>query len=81
MKQVNQSPRLPKNSMALVAALEPILREHGFVINQLIAPTTAYTPTNVTPDRAFDADTVVVAELADVVGSLILDLQSKGIIS
>jgi len=33
-----------------------------------------YTPTNVTPDRAFDADTVVIAELADIVGTLISDL-------
>ncbi|KKL66827.1 hypothetical protein LCGC14_2141090 [marine sediment metagenome] len=36
----------------------------------------AYTPTNVTPDRSFDADTVAIAELADVVGTLIADLQS-----
>ena len=39
-----------------------------------------YTPTNVTTDRAYDADTVVVAELADVVGTLIADLQKWGII-
>ncbi|MCH9731625.1 MAG: hypothetical protein K0U84_18445 [Actinomycetia bacterium] len=41
---------------------------------------TAYTPTNVSTDRAFDADTVAVAELADVVGTLIADLQAKRII-
>lgn len=41
---------------------------------------TAYTPTNVTTDRSFDADTVVVAELADVVGTLIADLQAKGVL-
>ena len=40
----------------------------------------AYTPTNVVADRSYDADTVVVAELADVVGTLIADLQSIGII-
>lgn len=40
----------------------------------------AYTPTNVTPDRAFDADTVAVAELADVVGTLIADLQTLRIL-
>lgn len=40
----------------------------------------AYTPTNVTTDRAFDADTVAVAELADVVGTLIADLKAKGIV-
>lgn len=39
-----------------------------------------YTPTNVTPDRSFDADTVAVAELADVVGTLIDDLQTIGLI-
>lgn len=39
-----------------------------------------YTPTNVTTDRSFDADTVVVAELADVVGTLIADLQTFGIL-
>jgi len=41
----------------------------------------AYTPTNVTTDRAFDADTVVVAELADVVGTLINDLKTFGILT
>ena len=33
-----------------------------------------YTIDNDTPDRAFDADTVAVAELADVVATLIADL-------
>jgi hypothetical protein len=40
-----------------------------------------YTPTNVTTDRSFDADTVAIAELADVVGTLIADLQAYGLIS
>ena len=40
----------------------------------------AYTATNVTTDRAFDADTVLVAELADVVGTLIADLKAIGIV-
>lgn len=39
-----------------------------------------YTETNVTTDRAFDADTVAVAELADVVGTLIKDLRAKGLV-
>ena len=43
-----------------------------------VGQSAAYTPTNVTPDRAFDADTVAVAELADVVGTLIADLQALG---
>jgi hypothetical protein len=37
--------------------------------------------TNVTADRAFDADTVVVAELADVVGTLISDLVETRVLS
>lgn len=44
------------------------------------ARASAYTPTNVTPDRAFDADTVVVAELADVLGTLIADLKNYGLL-
>lgn len=39
-----------------------------------------YTVTNATEDRAYDADTVAVAELADVVATLIDDLQTKGVI-
>ena len=39
-----------------------------------------YTETNVSEDRAFDADTVAIAELADVVGTLIKDLKQVGII-
>ena len=41
----------------------------------------AYTPTNVTTDRSYDADLVLITELADVVGTLIQDLISKGILS
>lgn len=40
----------------------------------------AYTPTNVTPDRAFDADSTTMDEMADVLGTLINDLQSIGLI-
>ena len=39
-----------------------------------------YLPTNVSIDREFDADTVVITELADVLGTLIEDLKGKGII-
>lgn len=37
-----------------------------------------FTPTNVTTTRAFDADTVTTAQLADVLGTLIQDLQQRG---
>jgi hypothetical protein len=40
----------------------------------------AYTPTNVTADRAYDANATTVDELADVLGSLIADLQLYGLL-
>ena len=40
----------------------------------------AYTPTNVTDDRGYDANLTSVDELADVLGTLIVDLRSKRII-
>lgn len=52
----------------------------GFYGHAAAAQPSAYTPSNVSTDRSFDADTVLVAELADVVGTLIADLQSIGLI-
>lgn len=46
-----------------------------------VAKSSAYTPTNVSTDRAFDADTVAISELADIVGTLISDLQTANILS
>ena len=45
-----------------------------------LATQQTYTATNVTTDRSFDADTVAVAELADVVGTLIADLRTAGLV-
>ena len=44
-------------------------------------PATTYTPTNVSTDRSFDADSTTTEELADVLGTLIADLKAKGIIA
>lgn len=38
----------------------------------------AYTPTNVTTDRSFDANATTLDEIADVLGTLIADIQSWG---
>jgi len=46
----------------------------------IITSSPVYTPTNVVTDRSYDADTVLVAELADVVGTLIADLQTKNVL-
>lgn len=40
-----------------------------------------YTPSNVTTDRTFDADSTTLAELADILGTLINDLIEQGILN
>ncbi len=40
----------------------------------------AYTPTNVTPVRAYNADATTTEELADVLGTLIADLKTYGLL-
>lgn len=51
-------------------------------LNKLTAPDNdaAYTTSNVTTGRSFDADATSVAELADVLGTLIALLKDRGII-
>ena len=39
-----------------------------------------YTVANVTEDRALDADATTLAEIADVLGTLITDLKNRGVI-
>jgi len=48
------------------------------LINAAVVQT--YTPTNVTTDRSYDADSTTLAEVADVLGSLIADLQNQGLL-
>lgn len=45
-----------------------------------VGRSSAYTPTNVTTDRSYDANATTTDELADVLGTLIADLQATGII-
>lgn len=52
----------------------------GFFGTTPVAQAAAYTPTNVTPDRSYDANATSVAELADVLGTLIADLQAYGLL-
>ena len=52
----------------------------GFFGVSVTGQSAAYTPTNVTADRSWDCDTVAVAELADVVATLVADLQLTGLI-
>lgn len=47
------------------------------IVSYGVAQTAAYTPTNVVTDRSYDANSTSVAELADVLGTLIADLQAN----
>ena len=53
----------------------------GFFNKTPVAQPSAYTPTNVTTDRSYDANATTVDELADVLGTLIADLQSLGLVA
>jgi hypothetical protein len=52
----------------------------GFFSVAPVVQPAAYTPTNVTPDRAFDADSTSLDEVADVLGTLIADLKAYGLL-
>jgi hypothetical protein len=52
----------------------------GFYGATPIVQPAAYTPTNVTTDRAYDANATTIDELADVLGTLIADLQGLGLL-
>ena len=52
----------------------------GFYGTAPVAQSAAYTPTNVTTDRAYDANSTTLDEVADVLGTLIADLQATGLI-
>jgi hypothetical protein len=51
------------------------------VVNLLLTRTTAWgTISNVTTDRAYDANATSLDELADALGTLVSDLKAKGVI-
>ena len=52
----------------------------GFFGNTPVVRVAAYTPTNVVADRSYDANSTTIDELADVLGTLIADLQSYGLL-
>lgn len=61
----------------VVEAIRGISNASNDQITEEIAD--AYTPSNVTTTRTFDADATTVAELADVVGTLIEDMKNRGV--
>jgi|TARA_R110000824_G_scaffold401755_1_gene614911 hypothetical protein len=54
--------------------------EQNIAATNLAASSARYTVTNVTPDRTFDANSTSTAELADVLGTLIDDLRTRGVL-
>lgn len=52
----------------------------GFRGSAPVALSAAYVPTNVTTDRVYDANATTIDELADVLGTLIADLQLQGLL-
>jgi hypothetical protein len=52
----------------------------GFYGTAPVAQSAAYTPTNVTADRAYNADSTTLDEVADVLGTVISDLQAMGLL-
>jgi hypothetical protein len=52
----------------------------GFFNATPVVQPSAYTPSNVTTDRSYDANATTIDELADVLGTLISDIKSLGLI-
>jgi hypothetical protein len=52
----------------------------GFFNKTPVVQPSAYTPTNVSVDRTYDSNATSIDELADVLGTLIADLQSIGLV-
>jgi hypothetical protein len=72
------------NKIVLAGAAEvyvTVLAE-DFTPGAIIAPSSpgAYSVSNVTTDRTYDADSTTLDELADILGTLLADLQALGII-
>lgn len=67
------------NEQSLQSFLAALVRETERRLNALETPAhEGYNPSNVTETRAFDADATSVAELGDVVGTLVNDLKEAG---
>lgn len=67
----NASPELVQWADQLRAAVETIL-------NELVQPAQRYVVSNVTSSRTLDPTTATLSQVAQVVGTLISDLQIKG---
>jgi len=58
-----------------------VVAKIGFFGHAPAARPSAYTPTNVSTDRSYDANATTLDEIADVLGTLIADLQAYGLLA
>jgi hypothetical protein len=68
------------NDIEIDGALDHDGSTVGFFGTAPAAQAAAYTPSNVSTDRSYDADATTLDEIADVLGTLIADLQSYGLL-
>jgi len=71
------------NSLTLLGTTQmggTITNKVGFFGSTPVVQLSAYTPTNVSADRAYDANLTNIDEIADVLGTLITDLQTIGLL-
>jgi hypothetical protein len=78
MRHVAQALPSVSSLPSLIAALTPIIEEHGYTINQIISDKVIYTVTNPTTSRSLDASAATLADVRNFLGTLISDLQDKG---
>lgn len=62
------------------AAIVELRDDTDTKLSTITIPSPAYTPTNVSTDRAYNANSTTLDELADVLGTVIADLQTAGIL-
>jgi hypothetical protein len=75
------SVRLDTNAGTTVeASRSGATRQLGFFGVTPVSRAPAYTVTNLTTDRSYNANSTTIAELADVVGTLIADLRAYGLV-
>ncbi len=63
---------------SLTSGKIPVASAGGLLVD--LSASSAYTPTNVVTLRTYNADATSLDELADIVGTMIADLQAKGIL-
>lgn len=78
LKGTTGAPGTPQNGDHWIASGFQYIRSDN--VNWKLDQSPAWTPTNVSTDRAFDADATSIDELADALGTLIADLKTIGLL-